>query len=125
MARILVAEDEVVICLQLKKWLRKMGYLPVGQAVTGREALKMAKELRPDVVLMDVGMPGDLDGIAAAEIITQELNIPIIFVTGYSEEQIRERTGRVAPVGHIDKPFNYLDIKTAIEVALMLEPARV
>ncbi|MBF0510389.1 MAG: response regulator [Deltaproteobacteria bacterium] len=76
MARILVAEDEAVICLQLKKWLRKMGYLPVGQAVTGREALKMAKELRPDVVLMDVGMPGDLDGIAAAEIITQELNIP-------------------------------------------------
>ncbi|MBF0551529.1 MAG: response regulator [Deltaproteobacteria bacterium] len=124
MPRILVAEDEVVICLQLKKWLRKMGYLPVGQAVTGREALKMAKELRPDVILMDVGMPGDLDGIAAAKIITQELNIPIIFVTGYTKDQVSEKTGSIAPVRHIDKPFSYLDVKNAIEVALAVEPAR-
>jgi CheY-like chemotaxis protein len=87
-------------------------------APSGEEAIEKARSLRPDIVLMDIVMPGKMNGIEAAKIITTELDIPVVFVTSYADDRIIEQAKSVRPYGYIVKPFNELEIKAAIEVAL-------
>ena len=116
--KIMVVEDEVIIALRLQKRLASMGYDVTGVAYSGEEAVETARDLRPDLILMDIMIPGKLDGIDAAKIITAELDIPVVFLTAFSKDNIIERAKQAVPYGYILKPFQDREIKAAIEVAL-------
>ncbi len=118
MHKIMVVDDEVAIGLQLEDRLSHMGYDVVGRASSGQAAIEMSKRFKPDLILMDIVMTGKLDGIAAAEIIKEELDIPVIFLTAYAEDEFIERAKYVEPFGYIVKPFQESEIKASIEVAL-------
>ncbi len=118
MAKILVVDDEAIITMQLEERLSAMDYTVAGMAASGEDAVAKARSIRPDLVLMDIVMPGKLNGIEAAKIITGELDIPVVFVTSYADDAIIQKAKSVRPYGYIVKPFNELEIKAAIEVAL-------
>jgi CheY-like chemotaxis protein/DNA-binding PadR family transcriptional regulator len=118
MSKILIVDDEAIIILQLEKRLRSMGYTIAGMAASGEDAVDIARHTQPDLVLMDIVMPGKMDGIEAAKIISGELDIPVVFVTSFADDTIIEKAKSVRPYGYIMKPFNVLEIKAAIEVAL-------
>ena len=118
MSKILVVDDEAIITMQLEERLTAMGYTVAGMAASGEDAVTKARRIRPDLILMDIVMPGKMNGIEAAKIITEELDIPVVFVTSYADDAIIEKAKSVRPYGYIVKPFNELEIKAAIEVAL-------
>ncbi len=118
MSNILVVDDEAIISMQLEERLTTMGYPVAGMAASGEDAVDRARRLLPDLVLMDIVMPGKMNGIEAAKIITEELDIPVVFVTSYADDAIIQKAKSVRPYGYIVKPFNELEIKAAIEVAL-------
>ncbi|KUG14794.1 hypothetical protein ASZ90_015557 [hydrocarbon metagenome] len=118
MSKILVVDDEAIITMQLEERLSAMGYTVAGMAASGEEAVEKARLNRPDLVLMDIVMPGKMNGIEAAHIITKELDVPVVFVTSYADDTIIQKAKSVRPYGYIVKPFNELEIKAAIEVAL-------
>jgi two-component system, response regulator PdtaR len=118
MSKILVVDDEAIITMQLEERLSAMGYSVAGMASSGEDAVEKARRILPDLVLMDIVMPGRMNGIEAAKIITTELDIPVVFVTSYADDTIIENAKSVRPYGYIVKPFNELEIKAAIEVAL-------
>jgi CheY-like chemotaxis protein/DNA-binding PadR family transcriptional regulator len=118
MSKILVVDDEAIITMQLEERLCAMGYMVTGMAASGADAIEKARSMRPDLVLMDIVMPGKMNGIEAASIITNELDIPVVFITAYADDTIIEKAKCVKPYGYIVKPFNELEIKAAIEVAL-------
>lgn len=116
--KILVADDETGVAIPLGQILISMGYEVVGMAFSGEEALEMTRRLKPDLILMDIVMPGKFDGIEASEIIRTELDIPVIFLTAYADEQFVMRAKDVEPFGYIAKPFQKDELKAAIEIAL-------
>jgi CheY-like chemotaxis protein/DNA-binding PadR family transcriptional regulator len=118
MSKILVVDDEAIITMQLERRLSAMGYSVAGMAASGEDAVEKARLFRPDLVLMDIVMPGKMNGIEAAKIITRELDIPVVFITAYADDGIIEQAKSARPYGYIVKPFNELEIKAAIEVAL-------
>jgi CheY-like chemotaxis protein/DNA-binding PadR family transcriptional regulator len=122
MSKILVVDDEAIITMQLEERLSAMGYTVAGMASSGEDAIEKARRLEPDLVLMDIVMPGKLNGIDAAKTIA-ELDIPVVFVTSYADDSIIEKAKQVRPYGYIVKPFNELEIKAAIEVALFRKTA--
>jgi CheY-like chemotaxis protein/DNA-binding PadR family transcriptional regulator len=123
MSKILVVDDEAIISMQLEERLYVMGYTVVGMAASGEDAIEKARQLAPDLILMDIVMPGRLNGIEAAQTIIDELDIPVVFVTSYADDAIIEKAKQVRPYGYIVKPFNELEIKAAIEVALFRKTA--
>ncbi|HVP96080.1 response regulator [Methanoregula sp.] len=122
MSKILVVDDEAIITMQLEERLSAMGYTVAGMASSGEDAIEKARRLKPDLVLMDIVMPGKLNGIEAAKTIAG-LDIPVVFVTSYADDSIIEKAKQVRPYGYIVKPFNELEIKAAIEVALFRKTA--
>jgi CheY-like chemotaxis protein/DNA-binding PadR family transcriptional regulator len=123
MSKILVVDDEAIITMQLEERLHTMGYTVAGMAASGEDAIEKARRLSPDLILMDIVMPGRLNGIEAAQAIITELDIPVVFVTSYADDAIIEKAKQVRPYGYIVKPFNELEIKAAIEVALFRKAA--
>ena len=117
-ASILVVEDEAIVALDLRMQLQDMGYRVVGTAETAEEAIGLAKRHRPMMVLMDVMLKGATDGIDAAEIIRRTLEIPVIFLTAFSDSQLVARAARTAPYGYLTKPFKLKELRAGIEVAL-------
>jgi CheY-like chemotaxis protein/DNA-binding PadR family transcriptional regulator len=109
--------------MQLEERLSVMGYTVAGMAASGEDAIEKARRLSPDLILMDIVMPGRLNGIEAAQAIITELDIPVVFVTSYADDAIIEKAKQVRPYGYIVKPFNELEIKAAIEVALFRKAA--
>jgi PAS domain S-box-containing protein len=118
MAKILVVDDEATITTQLEERLAVMGYEVVGCASSGEEAVKLAREYKPDLILMDIVMPGPQDGIDAARAIDKELDIPIVFLTAYGDDHFIERAKDVGPYGYIIKPYQENALKAAVEIAL-------
>ncbi len=116
--KIIVVDDEVVIALGLQERLTAMGYEVIDIAHTGEEAVEKARSLQPDLMLLDIMIPEKLDGITVAEIVKAELDIPVIFITAFSEDQIIDRAKKAEPYGYIIKPFQDRELKAAIEVAL-------
>ncbi len=114
---VLVAEDEALIRLDLVELLREEGYDVIGEAGDGEEAIKLARELQPDLVIMDVKMP-KLDGITAAETIAEERIAPIVMLTAFSQRDLVERARDAGAMAYIVKPFDASDVVPAIEVAL-------
>jgi len=123
MPGILVVDDEAIITMQLEERLQAMGYTVTGTAASGEDAIEKTRRLQPDLVLMDIVMPGKLNGIEAAGAIGKEMDIPVVFVTSYADDTIVEQAKKVGPYGYIVKPFNELEIKAAIEVALFRKTA--
>jgi len=117
-ACILIVEDQAIIARGLKRELETLGHEVVGMAYTSMEALKAAAELNPDLILMDIGLENDADGIAVASAIRAERDVPVIFLTGFSDPDTLERAMGVSPFGHILKPFEIRDIQAAIAAAL-------
>jgi len=117
-SKILVVDDEAIITMQLEERLTALGYSVVGMAASGEESIEKARRLSPDIILMDIVMPGKMNGIEAAKQIHDELGIPVVFVTSYADDAIIEKAKAARPYGYIVKPFNELEIKAAIEVAL-------
>lgn len=118
MSKVLVVDDEAAITMQLEERLSQMGYDVVATASSGSEAIDAARHYRPDVVLMDIVMPGDIDGIQASEVIRAEMDIPVIFLTGYGGDVFIQRAAKAGAFGYVVKPFREEDIKAAIEIVL-------
>jgi response regulator NasT len=115
--RIVVAEDEALIRLDLVEMLHEEGYEVVGQAADGEEAVRLAEELRPDVVMLDVKMPV-LDGISAAERITGARIAPVVMLTAFSQRELVERARDAGAMAYLVKPFTQSDLVPAIELAV-------
>ncbi|MGO1487556.1 MAG: ANTAR domain-containing response regulator [Arachnia sp.] len=115
--RVLVAEDEALIRLDLVELLTDEGFEVIGQAADGEEAVKLARELRPELVIMDVKMPR-MDGIAAAEVIAGERIAPIVMLTAFSQRDLVERARDAGAMAYVVKPFDASDVIPAIEIAI-------
>ncbi|WP_077685741.1 ANTAR domain-containing response regulator [Tessaracoccus aquimaris] len=114
---VIVAEDEALIRLDLVELLTEEGYNVVGEAADGEEAVKLARELDPDLVIMDVKMP-KMDGISAAEIIAEERIAPIVMLTAFSQRDLVERARDAGAMAYVVKPFGASDVVPAIEIAM-------
>ncbi len=117
-AKILIVDDEFTTVSELEELLPAMGYYVVSSAYSGDEALEMAEALEPDLVLMDIVMPGKIDGIAAAQEIKERFGIPVIFLTGHAKEELLERARKAEPLGYVMKPINEGQLDAAIRIAL-------
>jgi response regulator NasT len=115
--RVVIAEDEVLIRMDLKEMLTEEGYDVVGEAGDGQEAIRLAEELRPDLVILDVKMPV-LDGIAAAEAIARQRIAPVVMLTAFSQRDLVERARDAGAMAYLVKPFTASDLVPAIEVAV-------
>jgi two-component system, response regulator PdtaR len=115
--RIILAEDDSVIRMDLKEELQRQGYLVVGDVGDGESAVNLTRELRPDLVVMDIRMP-EMDGISAAEILTREKLAPVVLLTAFSDEELIERARNAGVVHYVTKPWRDRDLKPAIEIAL-------
>ena len=116
--RILVVEDEVIVSADLQDQLVKLGYRIAGAAVAGEEAISKAQDLKPDLVLMDIMLKGQMDGIEAAKQIRESLHVPVIFLTANSNDSVLERAKVSEPFGYLLKPFDHRSLKSNIEMAL-------
>ncbi|HEY9830245.1 MAG TPA: response regulator [Stenomitos sp.] len=116
--QILVVEDERIIALNLKESIESLGYAVPAIAASGEMAVEKAIEIRPDLVLMDIRLKGEMDGIEAARQIWEHLQIPVIYVTGHSDQSTLERAKITAPFGYILKPLKERELYVAIETAL-------
>ena len=115
--RVLIAEDEALIRLDLKEMLEEEGYDVVGEASNGEEAVKLAEELKPDLVILDVKMPV-LDGISAAERIVATRVAPVVMLTAFSQRELVERAVDAGAMAYLVKPFAKSDLLPTIEVAV-------
>ncbi|MBQ4415448.1 MAG: response regulator, partial [Methanomicrobium sp.] len=116
--KILITEDEGIVALEIRETLENLGYYVVGEAQTGQEAIELARDNKPDLVLMDITLQGDMDGIEAAERIYNLYDIPIIFLTSHSDEATIKRAMRSNPFGYLIKPFNDRELYSNIEMTL-------
>ncbi|MEP9380871.1 ANTAR domain-containing response regulator [Nocardioides cheoyonin] len=114
---VVIAEDEVLIRMDLKEMLSEEGYDVVGEAGDGQAAIDLATEKRPDLVILDVKMPV-LDGIAAAETIAKERLAPVVMLTAFSQRDLVERARDAGAMAYLVKPFNITDLVPAIELAV-------
>jgi response regulator NasT len=115
--RVLIAEDEALIRLDLKEMLEEEGYLVVGEAGDGQQAVDLASQVQPDVVILDVKMPV-LDGISAAEQIVAGQIAPVVMLTAFSQRELVERAAEAGAMAYVVKPFGKADLLPAIEVSL-------
>jgi PAS domain S-box-containing protein len=118
MSSIMIADDEACQAMQIGENLESMGYSVVGTASSGESAVKLAEESRPDLIIMDIVMPGKYDGIDASEIITKKMDIPIIFLTSHREDRYIERMKNTHPYGFMLKPYEENQLRAAIEIAI-------
>jgi response regulator NasT len=115
--RVIIADDESLVRTDLREALTELGYLVVGDVGDGQSAVNMARELDPDVVVMDIKMPG-MDGIEAAQVLTQEKIAPVVLLTAYSQKELIDRAKEAGVVGYMVKPFKVADLAPAIELAI-------
>jgi two-component system response regulator LytT len=115
---ILVVEDESIVAKDIQVCLKRLGYDVVGVVSSGEDAVEKARELDPDLVMMDIMLKGEMSGIDAANEIRRRKDIPVIFLTAYTDRDTVDKAKESEPYGYIIKPFKEIDIQTAIEIAL-------
>lgn len=116
--RILVVEDELIVAEDLKMTLITLGYEVVGTSGTGEGAIEIARKERPDIILMDIMLAGELDGITTADRIRAIMPVPVIYITAYADDRLIARAKKTEPFGYIVKPFNEREVRSNIEIAL-------
>ena len=117
-AKILIVEDESIEAMSFEQTLKSFGYEVVGVASTGKEAIKKVSEFIPDLILMDIVLKGELDGIETADLINEKFDVPIVYMTAHPEESVVNRAKLTLPYGYILKPVNQSELKSTIELAL-------
>lgn len=115
--RIVIADDEPIILLDLRQMLEELGISVVGEASDGRQAVEKVRQLKPDLAILDVKMP-EMDGIEAARLLHEERLAPVILLTAYSDNELIQRAKQAGVYGYLVKPFKQADLMPAIEVAL-------
>ncbi|MGZ4057181.1 MAG: response regulator, partial [Bacteroidia bacterium] len=116
--KILIVEDETVIAMDLQVSLERFGYKVIGHVTRGEDVIETFNSVIPDLILMDIKLEGALDGVETAQLIHENYNIPVIFITSYSNSDIIERAKKVNPFGYFVKPFNDRELRTNIEIAI-------
>jgi len=116
--RIVIAEDEPLARLDLGQMLENLGHEVVGQAGDGRTAVDLARELTPDLVIMDIKMPGEIDGLGAAGLLAEERVAPVLLLTAYSDQEFIDGARDAGVMGYLVKPYGENQLAPAIEVAL-------
>ena len=114
--QILVVEDERIVADDIKMSLQRLGYVVSGMASSGEEAVKKAEETHPDLVLMDIVLEGETDGVEAASVIRFRFDIPVVYLTAYSDKKTLERAKVTEPFGYILKPFEDREVYTCLKV---------
>jgi PAS domain S-box-containing protein len=117
--KILVVEDEVIVARTIASQLNQLGYIVIGTASSGRVAIAKAMETKPELVFMDIILKGEMDGITTASYIREHLDIPVIFLTAYGDDNTLQRAKLTQPFGYIVKPFTSKDLRIAVEMALL------
>ena len=117
-ARILVVEDSRIVARDIRQQLDRIGHEVTGSAASGEEAVRLAEETRPDLVLMDIRLETKMDGIEAAARIRVTCRIPVVFLTAYADDETVSRAGQAEPFGYLLKPFDDVQLRTTIEMAL-------
>jgi PAS domain S-box-containing protein len=118
MPKILIVDDEATITTHLEERLIHMGYEVAGTASSGSEAIEISKRVKADIILMDIVMPGKIDGIEAARQIREDQDIPVVFLTAYEDEKLINRAKEVNPLGYLVKPYHESTLKATLEIAL-------
>lgn len=118
--RILIVEDEAIIAMDIEEALLSLNYAIAGKAQSGEEALELMEKLSPvaDLVLMDINLAGEMDGIEAAERITKRHSVPVVFLTAFADKPTLDRAKILEPYGYILKPFRPTELRTVVELAL-------
>jgi CheY-like chemotaxis protein len=111
---ILIVEDEALIAMDLRLTLESMGFKALGPAFSGEESLRKVESLHPDLVLMDIKLRGEMDGVTAAEEIYARFGVPVIYLSAYTDDQTIHRTRRRGSCGFLPKPFEPIDLRNAI-----------
>jgi len=109
--KILIVEDEAIIARILQLQINKMGHTVIGPVATGEEAITTAEQNEPDAILMDIRLAGSIDGIEATAAIRKNMEVPVIFVTAYDENSIKERAMKLNPLAYLMKPISPEDIE--------------
>jgi two-component system response regulator LytT len=115
---VLVVEDESIVSKDIQHSLKKLGYNVVGAASTGEKAIELAGSEYPDIILMDIMLKGEMNGIEAAHEIKKRHSIPVIFLTAYADESTLSKAKITEPYGYVLKPFKEIDLHTTIEMAI-------
>src|SRR5262245_43610924 len=115
--RILVVEDQRLIAADIENTLKKLGYIVVDNVSSGEDAISRSDQLRPELVLMDVRLGGEMDGVQAAEIIRDRFNVPVVYLTAYADEETILLAKKTTPFGYLVKPFNERELRATIEIA--------
>lgn len=118
MAKILVVEDEQIVALDIKVMLQRLGYAVTGLVPTGEAAISRAELTRPDLVLMDIKLRGEMDGVEAGKVIKERFGIPVIYLTANTDHETCERAMATGPLGYLQKPFELEVLAATIARAL-------
>ena len=114
-AKILLVEDEAITAMSMQAALERLGYEVSEIITTGAEAVQKAFSYKPSVILMDINLIGDMNGVEAVEKIHERMDIPVIFITGYSNREIKERALKTHPLAYLEKPVNIQNIQSLLE----------
>src|SRR3990172_11675538 len=117
-ASILIAEDDTIMAMDLKSRLTRLGFAVPAIVSSGSEAIQKAGELRRDLVLMDIVLKGEMDGIEAAKHIRDRFDLPVVFLTAYSDEKTLQQARTTEPYGYLLKPFENRELYSTIEIAI-------
>jgi len=116
--KILIVEDETIVALEIRERLESNGFVVVSSVTSGMKAIKCCGSEKPDLVLMDIMLNGEIDGIESAKYISEKYNIPVIFLTANSDSETLRKAKETSPYGYIVKPFNERDLMIGIDIAL-------
>ena len=115
--RIFIVEDEGIVAADLEDRLKRMGYVVAGKAASGEKAVEQVATTKPDLVLMDIILKGEMDGVEAAELIQKQQEIPVVFLTAHADDPTLKRARLAGPFGYVLKPFDERELRGAIEIA--------
>jgi len=118
MCKVLIADNELALAFKLEKYLTGCGYQVVGPAVSGRQAISMTENLKPDLALINTKLAGEMDGLDAAEHIKRALEVPVVIVSWYQDKRRLHRAVKINSEGYVVKPFHFAQVHASIEVPL-------
>jgi CheY-like chemotaxis protein len=116
--KILIVENERIVADDIKQRLEDLGYEVIGISGNGNDALKKTGEIKPDLILMDIILTGEVDGIETAQQISELYSVPFIYLTAYYDDEILKRASLTQPAGYITKPFDSVGLHAAIQMAI-------